>query len=88
MACNCKTNAKLIELGLRYGTGGKLTRKEILKKDLKGILLSILSLLITIIVLPFIVLYVVFKGLFSKNKGINFKKIFRLKQNVREEQNI
>lgn len=87
MPCDCKTKQQLYELGLKYGQGN-LTRKQIIRRGLKTTLLSILGVILVILLSPAIVLYVLYKGIFGKDKIIDFKKILNLKKNVREEQNI
>lgn len=85
MACNCKTNQRLLELGLRYGTRGK-TRKQILGQKTGNAFRSVFGLFFTVIVSPFIFIWLVCKGLFSKDKAVHFDKIFNLKKDDRKQQ--
>ena len=88
MPCNCKTNEKLVKLGLKYGKTKNPTRKEILKGGARQFFLTILGVALIIILSPILFLYIIGKGVFGKEKTISFKKIFKLKNNVGEEQNI
>lgn len=87
MACNCKANEKILELGMKYGSGG-LTRKQLIGRGVKHLFRSILGIILVIILSPIIFLYLIGKGLFSKDKTVSIKKILNLKKNVREQQNI
>lgn len=85
MGCNCKTNYKLLELGLRYGMKGS-TRKQILGQKTEGVFRSLFGGLLAVIATPFIFIWLVGKGLFSKDKVIHFDKIFNLKKHGRKQQ--
>ena len=88
MSCNCKTNQKLLELANTYGSNG-LTRKDKIKLNVRNFFYFLFTVVFSIIVSPFIFIWLMCKGLFGKDKGVHFDKIFKLKvKNVREQQNI
>ena len=79
MGCNCKANAQIVELGKRYGTTVKRTRKDIVKSGLWKAVQNMFLLVFAIAVTPFIFLYIFYKAGLRK-ESINLHKIFGLKK--------
>ena len=90
MACNCASSEQIKSLYTKYGDKRdkkKLTTEEKVKYYIQYACVSVTML----IILPFLLLYVFYKGLFDDNKKISIKKLFNLKTNLvinAEQQNI
>lgn len=81
MACNCASSEQIKLLYAKYGNKKdtkKLTPKERVKYYVQYTGVSVAML----IVLPFLILYVLYKGLFDDNKRISIRKLFNLKTNL------
>lgn len=85
MPCNCKNNQRLLELGMKYGMKGK-TRKEIIKQKTGNAFRSVIGIILAVLASPFILIGLLFKAIFSKDKGVHFEKIFNLKKNAGKQQ--
>ncbi len=83
MACDCKSNRQILELGRRYGTGSGPTMKDILKSGLWSGIQKVFLGIFAILAMPFIFLFVAYQGVVKGENVIHFDKIFKL-NNVRE----
>lgn len=75
MGCNCATTEQINELYRKFG------EKQSKKKgfDIVFFTRKTLTYICAALVTPFIVLFVIGKGMFSKDKRISVKKFFKLK---------
>ena len=69
-----------------------MNREDGFKINFKKIVFHIGAVLVLLVLTPFLLLYVLYKALFSKDKKISFRKFFRLDknnvENVGQQQNI
>lgn len=79
MACNCATKEQIDALYKKYGDRNKIEKNDTFKVKAKKVLLHIGIYLCMIPIVPFLALYVLYKGLFDDNKRISMRKFFRLK---------
>lgn len=88
MACDCKANKQIYELGKKYGTTSNPTRKDILKGGLWKAIQYLFLGLFAIIISPILFLMVFWKATVKKEKVLHIDKMIGLnkKQNVREQQ--
>lgn len=81
MSCNCVANEQLKELYKKFGEKRDTTEAEEIKFSVKRFLEKIAVAISTILLFPIIFCYVLFKGIFSKNRKISLSKFFNLKVN-------
>ena len=81
MPCDCKTNKNLLSLANLYGSRG-LPKKSVFGIRTNNFFYSIFVIFFIIIAAVPLFIYFMFKGLFSKDKGVHFDKIFNLRKNV------
>ena len=81
MACDCKANRQILELGKRYGTTSNATRKDILKSGVwTGIQYFFLGIF-AILAVPVLFLIIMYKALVKKDTVIHIDKMVGLKRN-------
>lgn len=76
MACNCASNEQIKELYRRYGE--KKSSPRTTKQKIKYALQYTGVAIAMIFVVPFLILYVLYKGLMDDNHQISLTKFFRL----------
>ena len=78
MACDCKANRAIYELGKRYGTTAGPTRKDILRSGIwKGIQYFFLGIF-SIIAAPILFLIVAYRASVKKDTVLHLDKIVGL----------
>lgn len=78
MACDCKANRQILELGKRYGTTSNPTRKDILKSGVwKGIQYLFLSIF-AVLASPVILFIIAYKAIVKKETVVNIGNIVGL----------
>lgn len=85
MACNCATQEQLNELYRKYGRKVEPEGKTLLSFRLKNAVNYSFIGVALIFVIPFLFIFVLWKGLFAKEKKISLRKFFRLKANSKFE---
>lgn len=80
MACKCKVNRDLSYLQQNYGREKKTTHGEVLGFDVAEFFTRVLTFLLTIISLPFLVIFLLIAN--RKRKVINIDKLFRFNKAV------
>ena len=93
MSCNCASSEQIKELYRRYGERAKLRKEDGFKPNFKKVAYHVGAYAVLIVLFPFLLLYVLYKGLFSPDKKISLRKFFRLDkkkevENVGQQQNI
>ena len=90
MACDCKANRQIYELGLKYGRTASATRKDILKSGIWTVIQYVFLGIFAILAAPVLFLMVVYKANVKKEKVLNIGKIIGLNKEryVGEQQNI
>lgn len=75
MGCNCATTEQINELYRKFG------EKQNSKKgfSLKLFIRKTLTYICVALIIPFIILFVIGKGMFSKDRRISVQKFFNLK---------
>jgi hypothetical protein len=73
MGCNCKATKTINTINELYGDG-----KKDVKLNFNTILLRLLFLIMIIVMSPFFLIYIIFRGIFYK-KPIDISKILKLK---------
>ena len=81
MAWNCATTEQINQLYEKYGDRRKVSKLPF-KGKLKYYAQYTAMALVMIVILPFLVLYVFYKGVCDDDKKISIKKLFNLKNNV------
>ncbi len=76
MACNCASNEQIKELYRRYGE--KKSAPRTTKQKIKYVLQYTGVAIAMVFVVPFLILYVLYKGLMDDNHQISLTKFFRL----------
>ena len=76
MACNCASNEQIKELYRRYGE--KKSAPRTIKQKIKYALQYTGVAIAMVFVAPFLILYVLYKGLMDDNHQISLTKFFRL----------
>lgn len=76
MACNCASNEQIKELYRRYGE--KKSAPRTTKQKIKYALQYTGVAIAMVFVVPFLILYVLYKGLMDDNHQISLTKFFRL----------
>ena len=72
MACNCKANQQILELGKRYGTTVFETRKDILKSGVWKAIQRVFLGIFAILAAPIMFFYIVYKA------NVKGEKIFHI----------
>ena len=93
MSCNCASSKQIQEIYRRYGEKTKLKKSDGFKLNFKKVVYNVFTVLILIVLFPFLLLYVLYKGLFSPDKKISLRRFFRLDkkkeiEDVGQQQNI
>lgn len=81
MACNCKANRAIYELGKRYGTTSNATRKDILKSGVWKVVQYFFLGLFAILAAPVLFLIVAYKAIVKKDTTIHIDKMVGLNRN-------
>ena len=81
MACNCATTEQINKLYARYGDK-RDAKKLSLKGKIKYYTQYAAMIVVMAAIMPFLLLYVIYKGAFDDDKKISIKKLFKLKNNV------
>lgn len=76
MACACKVNQEIEKIAKYYSYNGKTKREETPKMSInkKDAAITIFIYILLLPLLPLMFLYVLFFGLFSKNKRFSLRK--------------
>lgn len=81
MACDCKANRQIYELGKRYGTTRNSTRKDIMKSGIwKGVQYFFLGIF-SIIASPVLFFIIAYKATVKKEKVVHIDKMVGLNRN-------
>lgn len=83
MACNCATNEQIKELYRRYGDK-KNAPKRTFKERVKFVFMHTGVTLVMIPIIPFLLLYILYKGICDDDHKISLTKFFRLDRKVTE----
>ena len=75
MACNCKVNQQIDYLHKKYGNEIPVSKKTRISFMTKEFFRHIGVYLIQLILIPFFVLHLLYKAIFSKNKIVNLNRI-------------
>lgn len=75
MSCNCKTNKKILELANKYGRTKRESRKDILKSHFHHLGYACLELILAALLIVPMGLYVLYRGIFTKERGIHLNKL-------------
>lgn len=78
MACNCKANRAIYELGKRYGTTQNATRKDLFKAGVWKYIQYFFLGLFAIIASPILFMILVYKANVKKEKVIHIDKFVGL----------
>lgn len=78
MACNCASTEQINKLYEKYGSKQD-TKKLSFGKKVKYYAQRAAMIFVMLFITPFLLLYVLYKGLFDDNKKISIKKMFKLK---------
>ena len=78
MACDCKANRAIYELGKRYGMTQNATRKDILKSSVWKYIQYIFLFLFAVIVSPILFMILVYKTMVKKEHVIHIDKFVGL----------
>ena len=81
MACNCKVNQKIDYITKKYGVGGPKQRMTHISMDFGDFFENLGAFLLTVILSPFLFLYIIFKLIFSKDKHLHIEDILFFKSN-------
>lgn len=82
MGCNCKVNQQIDYMHRKYGNKLPVSKKTEISFRIKEKAREFLVFLISLIFLPLMVLSVLYKTLFTKDKKISIRKIMKF-ANVR-----
>ena len=88
MACDCKANRQIYELGMRYGNTVGRTRKDILKGGVWKAVQYFFLALFAIIASPILFFIIFWKAAVKKERVFHIDDMIGLKrsQDVREQQ--
>lgn len=78
MACDCKANRQIYELGKKYGMTSNPTRKDILKAGIWRIIQYLLLGLFAVMVSPILFFIIVWKANVKKEKVLHIDKMVGL----------
>lgn len=78
MACNCKVNQQISYLHKKYGHNIPVSKQSKIRFTVREKLKNFLVYIIEILFLPIILIYILYKALFAKNKIVSMKKILNL----------
>lgn len=81
MACNCASSEQIKLLYKKYGNKKDEIKKLPTKEKIKHYTQYASVAVAMIVISPFLILYVLYKGLFDDNKKISMRKFFNLKAN-------
>jgi hypothetical protein len=79
MACNCKVNQKLDYITKKYGTGGPRHYETHMSMDFVDFFENLGAFLLTVILSPFLFLYIIGKLIFSNDKSLHIEDILFFK---------
>lgn len=90
MACDCKANRQIYELGKKYGNTVSASRKDILKSGVWTVIQYIFLGIFALLATPLIFLYIFYKVAIKGEKVLHIDRIIGLNKEkyVREQQNI
>ncbi len=90
MACDCKANRQIYELGKKYGNTVSPTRKDILKSGIWTGIQYVFLAIFAVLAAPVLFLMIVYRVNVRKEKVLNIGEIIGLKkeEHVGEQQNI
>lgn len=79
MACACKVNQQISYIQKKYGVKQPTSRKSNISFNIKMKVKEAFFLLLAILLSPLMLLHILYKTIFTKDKTIDIKKLFRLK---------
>ena len=77
MACACKVNQEIDYLHKKYGHNIPTSKKTTISFNIGRTLQAIGIWLIAIPILPFMLLHILYKAIFTKEKAISVKKLMK-----------
>ena len=88
MACDCKANKQIYELGVRYGSTVGRTRKDVLKGGVWTAVQYLFLAIFAVLASPVIFSVIAWKALVRKERVFRIDEMVGLKKNrdVREQQ--
>lgn len=78
MACACKVNQQIDYLHKKYGHKIPVSKKTTISFHVKEFFRSLLIWIVTIPILPFMLIHILVKGVFSKSRTISVKKLMKV----------
>ena len=78
MGCNCKVNQKIDYLHRKYGNKIPVSKKTEISFHFKEKIKEFFVFLIGLLFLPIIILFVLYKVIFTKEKKVSIKKLMKL----------
>ena len=79
MACNCKVNQKLDYITRKYGVNGPRQYETHMSMDFVDFLTNLGAFLVSVILSPFLLIYIIGKLIFSDDKSLHIEDILFLK---------
>lgn len=79
MACNCKVNQKIDYITKKYGVNGPKHYDTHIAMDFVDFLTNVGAFLLSLILSPFLFLYIVGKVIFSSDKSLHIEDILIFK---------
>lgn len=77
MACACKVNQQIDYLHKKYGHNIPVSKKTTISFQVKEFFKSLLIWIVALPILPFMLIHILIKGVFSRNKAISVKKLMK-----------
>jgi len=79
MACNCKVNQQIDYITRKYGVGGPKQRTTHISMGFVDFFENLGAFLLTVILSPFLFIYIIGKLIFSKEKILHIEDILFFK---------
>jgi len=80
MACNCKVNQQIDYITKKYGIGGPRQSTTHISMDFVDFFENLGAFFLTVILSPFLFLYIIGKLIFSKDKNLHLEDILFFKK--------
>lgn len=78
MACDCKANRQIYELGKRYGTTANASRKDILKSGIRKVIQYLFLGVFAVLASPVLFVILVYKANVKGEKVVHIDKMVGL----------